>query len=168
MRGCEAADEAVDAKAAHRFVAEPEAREGVAAHDEPPALNYAAVLVDGKGAGPEWFAGAASEDAEVVCVLEILGKHDIADVQHRRELRDGEVPDAPGVLHLVGDSSVKDEAPPRVGGFVDRTEWFDEEREGAVARDQLGDALPGPCGELGPECDFGGLVAFPAGVVWSG
>jgi hypothetical protein len=111
------------------------------------------------------MAGAAAEDAEVVGVLEILSEYDVAIVEERGELRDGEVPDAPWILEVVGYTGVEDEAPPRVGGFVDRSEGLDEEREGAVAGDQLNDALPRPGSELGAKGDLGGLVALPAGVV---
>jgi hypothetical protein len=49
--GCgEAADEAVDAEAAHGLVAEAEAGRGVTAHDEPPPAHDLTMLVDGKHA----------------------------------------------------------------------------------------------------------------------
>ncbi len=51
-------------------------------------------------------------------VLKVLGKHDIAEVEEAGELGDGEVPHTPGVLELVGDAGVEDEAPPRGGRFV--------------------------------------------------
>jgi hypothetical protein len=50
VRSGEAADEAVDAKAAHSLVAEAEAGGGVAAHDEPPPTHDLAMLVDGEHA----------------------------------------------------------------------------------------------------------------------
>ena len=43
-------------------------------------------LVDGKDAGPEGLAGAASEDAEVVGVLKVLGEHDVAEVEEGGQL----------------------------------------------------------------------------------
>jgi hypothetical protein len=70
VSGSEADNEAVDAEAAHGLVAKAGAGGGVAAHDEPPLAHDLAVLVDGEHARPEWFAGAAREDAEVVRVLE--------------------------------------------------------------------------------------------------
>jgi hypothetical protein len=54
----------------------------------------------------------------VVSVLEVLGKQDVAEVEKACELGDGEVPHTPGVLELVGDAGVEDEAPPRGGHFV--------------------------------------------------
>ena len=101
----------------------------------------------------------------MVGVLEVFGEHDVADVEERGELRNGEVPDAPRVLELVGDAGVENQAPPRVGGLVHRAERLDEEREGAVAGNHFDDALPRPGGELGAKRDLGGLVALPAGVV---
>ena len=62
-------------------------------------------------------------------------------------------------------TGVQDEAPPWWGGLVHGAEGLDEEGKGAVGGDHLDDALPGPGGELGAEGNFGGLVAFPAGVV---
>ena len=133
--GGEAAYEAVDAEAAHGLVAQAEAGPGVASHNEAPALDNVVATVDGfdgVDAGPEGSAGAAAEDAEVVGVLEILSEYDVAIVEERGELRDGEVPDAPWILEVVGYTGVEDEAPPRVGGFVDRSEGLDEEREGQL------------------------------------
>ncbi len=142
-----------------------EASERVAPHDEAPALDDLAVLIDGEDARPERLAGAAGEDAEVVGVLEILREHEITDVEEGRKLGDREVPDAPGVLKLVGKSSVEDEAPPGRRGLVDSAERLDVEREGAAPRHHLHDALPRPGSELGTKGDLGSLVALPASVV---
>ena len=65
----EAPNETVDAKSAHGIVAEAEEGENVAAHDEPPASDHLAVLVDCEDPGPERWTGAARENAEVVRVL---------------------------------------------------------------------------------------------------
>ncbi len=75
-----AAHEAVDAEAAHSLVAEPEASVRVTSHDQAPTRDDAAVFVDGVDAGPGRFAGAPAEDAEVVSVLQVLGKHNITAV----------------------------------------------------------------------------------------
>jgi hypothetical protein len=69
------------AKTAHGLVAEAEARRRIASHDEAPPPYDLAILIDGEDAGPERLAGAAGENAEVVSVLEVLGKHDIAEVE---------------------------------------------------------------------------------------
>jgi hypothetical protein len=79
--GGETADETIDAKNAHGLVAEAEARGRVAPHDEAQSPHNLAMLVDGENAGPERLAGAACEDAEVVGVLKVLGKHDVAEVE---------------------------------------------------------------------------------------
>jgi hypothetical protein len=102
----------------------------------------------------------------VVRVLEVLGKHDVTGVEESRELRDGKVPHPPGVLKLVGDASVKDEAPPRGSRLVHGPEWLDEEGQGTALRDHLHHSLrPDPRGELGAECNLGSLVSLPARVV---
>jgi hypothetical protein len=85
----------------------------VASHDEPPPAHDLTVLVDGEYARPEWFAGAACEDAEVICVLKVLREYDVASVEKGSELGDGEVPYPSGVLVLVGDAGIEDEASPR-------------------------------------------------------
>ena len=100
----------VNAEAAHGLVAEAEAGGGVAAHDQPPPPHDSCVLVDGEDARPERFAGAAGEDAEVVCVREVLREHDVASVEEGRKLGDGEIPYPSGVMVLVGDAGVGDEA----------------------------------------------------------
>jgi hypothetical protein len=163
--GGKAAHEAVDAEATHSLVAEAEAGVRVASHDETPPADDLAVLVDGEDTGPKGLPSAASEDAEVVCVLKVLGKHDVAEVQEGSQLRDREVPHTPGVLILVGNTGVKDEAPPRGSCFVHCSKGLDEEWEGAAPRYNFDHALPGPGGELGAESDLGGLVPLPAGVV---
>jgi hypothetical protein len=100
--GSEATDEAVDTKTAHGLVTEAEARGGVAAHDEAPELDHMAVLVDGEDAGPKGFARATREDAEVICVFQVLGEHEVALVEQGGKLRDGKIPHAPWVLEGVG------------------------------------------------------------------
>jgi hypothetical protein len=95
------ADEAVNAEATHGLVAETEAGVDVTAHDEAPAGNHLAVLVDGEHAGTERSTSATREDAEVIGILQILSEHDVTDVKEGRELGDREVPDAPSVLELV-------------------------------------------------------------------
>jgi hypothetical protein len=82
------ANKAINAEATHGLVTEAEAGVDVAAHDEAPAGNHPAVLVDSKHAGPERSTGAAREDAEVICILEILSEHDVTDVEEGRELGD--------------------------------------------------------------------------------
>jgi len=161
----EAPDEAVDAEAAHGLVAEAEAGERVASHDQAPALDDLAVLVDTEDTRPERLAGATGEDAEVVGILEVLREHDVTYVEEGRKLGDREVPDTPGVLKLVGESSVEDEAPPGRRGLVDCAKRLDVEREGAVSGHHFHDALPRPGSELGTKSDLGGLIALPAGVV---
>jgi hypothetical protein len=104
---------------------------GTARHDytqrhEYTSMTDLAMLIDGQDAGPEGMAGAAREDAEVVCVLKFLDEHDVTDVKQRCQLRDREVPHAPSVLKLVRDASVHDEAPPRQRGFVHHSQGFDE------------------------------------------
>jgi len=101
----------------------------------------------------------------VVGVLKVLDEHEVAVVKEGGQLPDREVPDAPGVLVLVGEAGVKYQAPERGSGLVDSAQWFDEERQRAVPWHDLNDALPGPCSELGAESKFGGLVALPTGVV---
>ncbi len=86
-----------------------------------------AVLVDGEDTGPERLAGAAREDAEVVRILKVFREHDITGVEEGRELGDREVPYPPGVLILVGNAGVEDEAPPRRGGLVHCPQRLDEE-----------------------------------------
>jgi hypothetical protein len=97
----EAADETVNAETAHGLVAETETGRGVTAHDQPPPAHDLSVLVDGEHARPERLAGAAGEDAKVICVLEVLREHDVTSVEEGRELRDGKVPYPPWVLVLV-------------------------------------------------------------------
>jgi hypothetical protein len=163
----EATDEAVNAETAHGLVTESEAGGGVAAHDQPPPPHDLSVLVDGEDARPEGLAGAAGEDAEMVRILEVLREHDVASVEEGRELGDGEVPDPPGVLVLVGDAGVEDEAPPRRGSLVHGPERLDEQGQGASLGNHLHHALPDPGSELRAERDLGGFVALPAGVVGS-
>jgi hypothetical protein len=62
----ESADKTVNADANHGLVAETEAGVDVAAHDEAPAGDHPAVLVNGEHAGPERPTGAARKDAEVI------------------------------------------------------------------------------------------------------
>ena len=121
----EAPDETVDAEPAHRLVAEAEAGERVASHDEAPAFDDLAVLIDGEDARPERLASAPREDAEVVGILEVLREHDVAYVEEGRKLGDREVPYTPGVLKLVGESGVENEAPPRRRGLVDCAQRLD-------------------------------------------
>ena len=101
----------------------------------------------------------------MICVLEIFREHDVAMVEEGGQLPHGEIPHPPGVLVLVGEAGVQNQAPEGRGRLVHRTEWFDEEGEGAPARDDLDNALPDPRGKLGPERDLGGLVPLPAGMV---
>ncbi len=61
-------------------------RPRVAANDELPAFNDAAVFVNGEGAGPERFPCAPGKDAKVVGIFEILGKHDVAFIEHHGQL----------------------------------------------------------------------------------
>jgi hypothetical protein len=84
--GGEAADNAIDAEATHGLITQAEAGRRVTPHDEAPAPDDGAVLVNGEDARPEGFAGAAGEDAEVVRVLEVLGKHDVAVVEESSKL----------------------------------------------------------------------------------
>jgi hypothetical protein len=102
---------------------------------------------------------------EVVGILEVFSKHDVADIKQSGQLRDGGVPYAPGALKFIGQASIKDKAEPRVRGLVNSTQGLDEERGGAAGRDHLDDALPNPCGEFGAEGYLGCLVLLPAGVV---
>ncbi len=104
--GGEAANEAINAEATHGLVAEAEAGMLVAPHDEAPSADDLAVLVDGEHTRPKMLSGAASEDAEVVDILEVLSEHDVAEIQEGSQLGDGEVPHAPGVLIVVGNTSV--------------------------------------------------------------
>jgi hypothetical protein len=103
-----ASNKTVDAEATHGLVAETEAWENIAAHDEPPASHHLAMLVDSEHSGPERPAGAlaAREDAEVVGVFEVLSEHDVANIKQCSKLWDREVPHSPGVLELVRDTSV--------------------------------------------------------------
>jgi hypothetical protein len=78
------------------------------------------VLVDGEDAGPERVARAAGEDAEVIGVFEILCEHNVAHVEQSGELPNGKIPDSPGVLKLVGETGVEDEAPPGRRGLINR------------------------------------------------
>ncbi len=64
-----------------------------------------------------------------------------------------------GVLVLVGDAGVEDEAPPRGGSLVHGPERLDEQRQGAALRDHFHHALPDPGSELGAERNLGGFVA---------
>ncbi len=59
---------------------------------------------------PERLADAAAEDAKVISVLEVFGEHDVAHVKECCKLRQGEVPDAPWVLKLVGGTGVENDA----------------------------------------------------------
>ncbi len=117
--GGEAANEAVDAKTAHGLVAETEAGVDVTSHNEVRGASGRADdragLINGEYAGPdspEGLPGAAAEDAEVIGVLEVFGEHDVAVVEECSKLGNGEAPDAPRVLELVGEAGVEDEAPP--------------------------------------------------------
>jgi hypothetical protein len=147
MSSGETADEAVDAETAHGLVAETKAGVGVASHDETPPAHDLTVLVDGEYARPEWFAGAACEDAEVICVLKVLREHEVTSVEEGCKLGDGKIPYTPGVLVLVGDAGVEDEAPPRGSSLIHGPEWLNEEGQGAALRDHFHHAWPGPCGE---------------------
>ncbi len=69
-----------------------------------------------------------------VGVLENLCEHDVAEVQKGGELGDREVPHAPGVLILVGDAGIKDEAPPLGCCLVYGTKGLDGDREGQPRR----------------------------------
>ncbi len=101
---CEAAHEAVEAETAHSLATEAEALVDVATHDQPPAGDHLAMLVDGEHAGPKGSTGAAREDAEVICVLKVIGEHDAADVEQCGQVRDRKTPHTPGVLEFVGDA----------------------------------------------------------------
>ncbi len=80
--------EAIDAEATHGLVAETKAGVNIASHDEAPAGDDLAVLVNSEHAGPEWPTGAAREDAEVKGILQILGEHDVTDIKESCELGD--------------------------------------------------------------------------------
>ena len=151
MSSREAANEAINAEAAHGLVAEAQASERVTAHDQAPASDDLAMLVDSKREGPHRTASAPAEDTEVVGVLKVLDEHEVAVVKEGGQLPDREVPDAPGVLVLVGEAGVKYQAPERSSGLVDSAQWFDEEGERAVPWHDLDNALPSPCSELGAE-----------------
>jgi hypothetical protein len=73
----EPADEAINSEGTHGLVAETKAGVDIAAHDETPAGNHPAVLVDGEHAGPERSTGAFREDAKVIDILQILCEHDV-------------------------------------------------------------------------------------------
>jgi hypothetical protein len=160
-----ASDKAIDAEATHGLVTETKAGVDIAAHDEAPSGDDLAVLVNGEHTGPERSTGAAREDAEVIGILQVLGEHDVADIKESRELGDRKVPDAPGILELIGDAGIQDEAPPWRGGLVDGPEGLDEERQRAVERHHLNDALPDPHSELGAKGDLGRLVSLPARMI---
>ena len=64
-------------------------------------MDHLAVFINGEDTRPEGFSSAAREDAEMVGVFEVLGEHDVTDVQQRGQLGDREVPDAPRVLKEV-------------------------------------------------------------------
>jgi hypothetical protein len=102
-----------------------------------------------------------------VGVLEVLGKRDFTEIEEGGKLRDGEVPHTPGVLELVGDASVEEEAPPRGSHFVNSDQGLDEERERAAPEEYLDDVLPGPGGEFGAKSDLRRFVVLPAGVIWA-
>ena len=106
MSGSEAADEAADAETAHGLVTGAEERVGVAAHDEAPVLRDLAGFIDGEDPGPEGYAGAAREDAEVIGILQVFRKHDIAHVEEGGQLAHRKVPDAPRVLEEIGKPGV--------------------------------------------------------------
>jgi hypothetical protein len=55
----------------------------------------------------------ACEDAEVICVSKVPREYDVASVEKGRELGVEEVPYPPGVLVLVGDAGIEDEASSR-------------------------------------------------------
>jgi hypothetical protein len=119
MSGSEAADEAVNAETAHGLVTETEARVGVAAHDEAQVLHNLPGFINGEDPGPEGFAGAARKDAEVIGILQVFRKHDIAHVEEGGQLAYQGIPDAPRVLEEIGKPGVQDEASPRGSGLVD-------------------------------------------------
>ena len=125
------------------------------------------MLVNDEDLGPHGAARAAGENADVVHILEILGEHDATMVEEGGQLPDGKVLHAPWVLELDGDASVQDQAPEGSGCLVQDPQRLDEEWERAPAWVNFDDALPDPRGELGGECDFGSLVALPAGAVGS-
>jgi hypothetical protein len=70
-----------------------------------------------------------------------------------------------GVLILVGDAGVQDEAPEGVGSFVDGAHGVNEKLEWAVVGHHFNYALPYPSSKLGTEGDLGCLVTVPASVV---
>jgi hypothetical protein len=80
------ANEAVDAEAAHGLVTQAEAGGRVAAHDEAPLAYNLSILIDAENAGPEGLAGATSEYAEMVRILEVFSKHDVAEIQEGGQL----------------------------------------------------------------------------------
>ena len=161
----EAPDKAVDAEAAHGFVAEAKAGLRVTAHDQAPAPDDLAILVEGEAGRPHGLARAAAEDAEVISVLKVLGEHDIAGVEESGERRDREVPDAPGILILVGDAGIEDEAPEGISCLFDCAKGLDEQGERAISGYHFANALPGPGGELGTDGYLRGFVLFPRCVV---
>ena len=55
----------------------------------------------------------ACEDAEVICIRKVPREYDVASVEKGRELGVGEVPYPPGVLVLVEDAGIEDEASSR-------------------------------------------------------
>ena len=54
-------------------------------------------------------------------------------------------------MELIRNASIKDQAPKRVGGFVNSSQGLDEERKGASKGDDFDDALHHPGCELGPQ-----------------
>jgi hypothetical protein len=84
--GGEAADDAINAETTHGLVAQAEAGRRVTPHDEAPPANDGTMLVNGKDARPKGFASTTGENAKVVRVLEVLGKHDVAVVEESSQL----------------------------------------------------------------------------------
>ncbi len=78
---CEAGYEPVDAEIAHGLVAKIEARCRIAAEDEAPDPHERTVCVEGEQPRHAQLASAVSESAEVVSVLQVSCKHDVADVE---------------------------------------------------------------------------------------
>ena len=81
MSGSKTANEAVDAEAAHGLVTETEARVGVTAHDEAPLRHDCPIFVESVDAGPHGLPGAAREDAKMIGILKVFGKHNIVDIK---------------------------------------------------------------------------------------
>ena len=78
---------------------------------------------------------------------------------------DGQVPDTPLIMELIGDPGVEDKAPEGISGLVDSAQGLHKERGRAPRWDDLNDSLCNPLSKLGAERLLDLLIALPGRMV---